>query len=48
MKENMITGSLPPELSNLEKLEILTVHANNITGSIPAELSNLANLYLLN
>jgi Leucine-rich repeat (LRR) protein len=43
MEENMITGSLPPELSNLEKLEILTVHANNLTGSIPVELSNLAN-----
>jgi Leucine-rich repeat (LRR) protein len=48
MEENMITGSLPLEISNLEKLEILTVHANNLTGSIPAELSNLANLFLLN
>ncbi|CAL4951605.1 unnamed protein product [Urochloa decumbens] len=48
MEENMITGSLPPELSNLAKLESVTIHANNLTGSIPAELSSNANLYLLN
>jgi len=48
MEENMISGSLPPELSNLAKLKILTVHANNLTGGIPAKLCNLANLYVLN
>ncbi|OQU88704.1 hypothetical protein SORBI_3002G077400 [Sorghum bicolor] len=48
MEENMITGSLPPEFSNLEKLEVLTIHDNNLTGSIPEAFSNLANLYLLN
>jgi len=35
----MATGSLPPELSNLVKLEILILHSNNITGAIPPELS---------
>ncbi|CAL4992314.1 unnamed protein product [Urochloa decumbens] len=48
MEENMITGSLPPELSNLEKLESVTIHTNNLTGSIPAEFSSIVNLYLLN
>ncbi|CAO2208966.1 unnamed protein product [Urochloa humidicola] len=48
MEENMIAGSLPPELSNLAKLESVTIHANNLTGSIPAEFSSIANLYLLN
>ncbi|CAL5089381.1 unnamed protein product [Urochloa decumbens] len=46
--ENMITGRLPPELSNLVKLEVLILHANNLTGKIPQELSDLSNLYQLN
>ncbi|KAF8711555.1 hypothetical protein HU200_029000 [Digitaria exilis] len=44
---NMITGSLPPELSNLVNLGELQLHNNNMTGSIPPELSNLSNLYEL-
>ncbi|TVU39999.1 hypothetical protein EJB05_13444, partial [Eragrostis curvula] len=46
--ENMISGSLPPYLSNLEKLEVLILDTNDLTGKIPPELSNLTNLYSLN
>jgi hypothetical protein len=48
MAENMISGTLPPELSNLEKLELLLLHTNKLTGEIPPELANLPNLYKLN
>jgi len=47
MQNNMITGSLPLEFSNLEKLEELLINGNNLTGKIPPELSNLVNLYTL-
>jgi tRNA A-37 threonylcarbamoyl transferase component Bud32 len=47
MSENMLTGSLPPEISNLVKLEVLMLYGNKLTGKIPPELGNLANLYML-
>ena len=42
--ENRLSGSIPPELSNLSKLEGLYLHNNQLTGSIPPELGNLPNL----
>jgi hypothetical protein len=33
----MTTGSLPLEFSNLEKLEVLIIHANRLTRKIPPE-----------
>ena len=42
--ENRLSESIPPELSNLSKLEGLYLHNNHLTGSIPPELGNLPNL----
>ncbi|MCY4579238.1 MAG: leucine-rich repeat domain-containing protein [Chloroflexi bacterium] len=39
-----LTGSVPPELSNLANLDELDLSRNQLTGSIPPELGNLANL----
>ena len=39
-----LTGSIPPELSNLTGLTILSLYNNQLTGPTPAELSNLTNL----
>lgn len=49
LKENNLTGSIPPEIGLLDSLKILKLHANQLTGSIPPELSNctsLRDLYL--
>ena len=44
---NNLTGSIPPELGNLTKLEGLDLSINNLSGSIPSELGNLTNLRIL-
>jgi len=44
---NQLTGSIPPELGNLARLDHLYLNNNQLTGSIPPELSNLANLQVL-
>ncbi len=41
---NRLTGSIPPELGNLSKLQWLELDYNRLTGSIPPELGNLYNL----
>ena len=44
----LLTGSIPAELGNLTKLEVLVLPDNQLTGIIPAELGNLLNLEELN
>ena len=44
---NVLNGSLPPELGNLNSLQSLILHANQLSGSIPPELGNLNNLVKL-
>ena len=39
-----ITGSLPPQLGNLTRLEQLILYGNNLTGRIPPELGKLTKL----
>jgi len=39
-----ITGSLPPEIGEMESLNILNLSYQNIDGNLPVELSNLTNL----
>ena len=38
---NELTGSIPPELSNLIKLSVLNLGGNKLSGSIPSELGDL-------
>ncbi|MEE9532069.1 MAG: hypothetical protein V3W52_13835, partial [Syntrophobacteria bacterium] len=44
LRNNLLTGSIPPELGNLSNLQSLRLHVNQLSGDIPAELGNLANL----
>jgi hypothetical protein len=49
LDNNQLTGSIPPEIGSLTKLNTLILDHNQLTGSIPAEignLTNLSNLYL--
>jgi Leucine-rich repeat (LRR) protein len=41
---NNLSGSIPPELGNLSKLEYFDLFLNQLSGSIPSELGNLSNL----
>jgi len=41
---NQLSGSIPPELGNLNSLTVLSLFDNQLNGSIPAELSTLTNL----
>ncbi|XP_076940468.1 uncharacterized protein LOC143609656 [Bidens hawaiensis] len=42
-----LSGSLVPELGNLDSLQYLEVYGNNIQGPIPEEIGNLNNLISL-
>ena len=44
LNNNGLTGKIPPELGDLEKLEWLNLGANELAGEIPPELGNLASL----
>ncbi|MYI07236.1 MAG: hypothetical protein F4059_07980, partial [Gemmatimonadetes bacterium] len=41
---NRMTGSVPPELGDLARLERLALYGNKLTGRIPPELGKLANV----
>ncbi|MBN1926799.1 MAG: gliding motility-associated C-terminal domain-containing protein [Prolixibacteraceae bacterium] len=41
---NNLFGTLPPEIYNLNKLEVLYLTANQLTGSIPPEIGNLVEI----
>ena len=43
----VVTGTLPPELSQLSELRAITVAANYLSGSIPPELGELSQLFRL-
>ena len=38
---NNLTDSIPPQLGNLGRLEVLALYGNNLTGRIPPELGKL-------
>ncbi len=44
LDRNGLSGKIPPELSNLSKLEKLDLSSNELTGSFPPELSELHSL----
>ena len=41
---NNLSGPIPVELGNIDRLKHLLLDNNNLSGSIPAELGNLSNL----
>ncbi len=45
--DNELTGSIPPELGNLQNLWGLTLSGNVLAGPIPSELGGLKNLGIL-
>ncbi len=45
--ENELSGTIPPELGNLTKLDVLSLAVNQLRGTIPPELGNLSKLTLL-
>ena len=44
LRENELTGGIPPELGRLANLRQLWLGRNQLTGNIPPELGDLANL----
>ena len=47
LRDNRLSGELPPELGNLRNLRELILRDNQLSGAIPPELGNLANLEVL-
>ena len=47
LRNNRLTGEIPPALGKLNNLELLNLSGNRLTGTIPAELSNLSVLKTL-
>ena len=47
LSDSQLTGTIPPELGNLNNLERLNLTRNQLTGDIPPELSLLTNVQLL-
>lgn len=47
MNYNDLRGSLPPELGDLLKLQVLALYFNYLTGEIPPEIGQLADLQIL-
>ena len=39
-----LSGSIPPEIGNLNSLQNLALDINSLSGSIPAEIGNLKKL----
>ncbi len=44
LMRNALSGSIPPELGKLSKLEVLWIFDNALTGPIPTELGDLSSL----
>ena len=44
---NNLTDSIPPELGNLARLEVLALYGNQLTGRIPPELGRLTRVHEL-
>ena len=47
LPDNNLTGAIPAQLQNLERLQTLDLSRNNLSGTLPAWLGNLSNLQTL-
>ena len=47
LDQNQLTGSLPPELGNLAKMETLFISDNLLTGDIPPEYEGMSSLFMI-
>ena len=47
LRNNQLTGPIPPEIGYLTNLTLLYLYENQLTGSIPSEIGNLTNLTYL-
>lgn len=47
LSSNSLSGQLPPEISNLQRLEFLTLAMNELSGEIPDEINKLQGLEYL-
>ncbi len=47
LRDNQLSGQIPPALSNLSDLTWLVLSRNRLTGQIPSQLGNLSNLEVL-
>ncbi len=47
LRNNGLTGSIPPEIENFERLVVLALSRNSLRGSIPPELGTLSELETL-
>ena len=47
LRNNELTGPIPPEIGYLTNLTYLDLRYNELTGSIPSEIGNLTNLTIL-
>ncbi|KAF8659731.1 hypothetical protein HU200_058191 [Digitaria exilis] len=44
MSNNLLSGEIPAELTNLKGLQLLNLSRNNLSGGIPADIGNLKDL----
>ncbi len=44
LENNSLSGSIPPEIGNLDQLTYLYLNVNQLSGSIPSEIGDLDNL----
>ncbi|KAG1334513.1 putative inactive receptor kinase [Cocos nucifera] len=47
LSDNLLSGSLPPEIGNLQSLKLLNLGNNTLSGELPSELSKLGGLEFL-
>jgi Leucine-rich repeat (LRR) protein len=47
LQNNTICGSIPDDIGELKKLEVLCLNDNEITGSVPSGLGSCTKLKLL-
>ena len=47
LTDNNLSGTIPPEISALTRLDFLILYENHLTGSIPPEIGNLTHLEIL-
>lgn len=47
LSDNSLSGSLPPEIGNMQRLKLLNLARNELSGDIPSDLSKLTELEFL-